>query len=447
MNTDVPKESETIAARRAARLADKIRKSRRELIVTRAWWSNRVTDFLSLLLILIINIYLISPSFGTAAAPTTFSGPVIPLLARAIELTNIEIGQAFQIVNIVFFLLLPISFYLFVKRVSGRRLVAVLAATFVSLPIYPFARTRVEVGFLGIESPHIASLAIMPMALYGLLSFLRQGGIVNLVISCVSSSLVALTSPFGFMTYGLFSAITGFSEMLLGGGRLKIYRLVIVFLLAAGLSSFWYNPAFFLWMLTGPLGGVVRQTFARLFPISFFLLPILGAFGYLLFDRKPELQSVFLASFYTILFGIIVLAGGGFFPSHPSRYTPELGIALSFLLAIGSVKLIDFLRFKKKFKISKFGGQALANAALFLLAIILLSVIILAKGSLFETQEDILGLWTDINKGEIWVERDKFSGTFGYFGYAITGLSILFLGFLGAGTKEERDLLSRQQRK
>ncbi len=427
----IPKTSETIAARRAARLAEKIKKARSRLAFTPAWWSNGATDFFSLVLLSALNFYLIYPFFGKPAVATTFSGPVIPLIARIIEFFGIPMTYTYQIVNIAFFLAFPISFYLFIKLVSGRKLVALLATLFASLPVYPFVKIRIESAFFAVEAPHVASLTIIPLALFGLLAFLRRGGVKNLILASISSALVALTSPFGFITYGLFSAITAFSEMLLGQGRLKLFRFLVVFVLAAGLSSFWYNPAFFTWMIAGPMGEEIRQTVAKLLPISFFLIPVLGAFGFLLFDRKPGLQAVFLASFYTLFFGIIVLAGGGFFPSHPSRYIPEFGISLSFLLAIFITRLTDFLRFQKKFKLFKWKNQILANIALFSIFLLLVLIIILGRGRIGVGAEKILGIWTSVSKGEIWMAKDRFGGISAYSGYVITGLTILSLSFLG----------------
>lgn len=441
MKDKIPETSETIAARRAARLAEKIKKARSRLAFTPAWWSNGAADFFSLVFLFALNFYLIYPFFGKPTVATTFSGPVIPLMARIIEFFGIPMTYAYQIVNIIFFLAFPISFYLFIKLVSGRKLVALLATLFASLPIYPFVKVRIESTFFAVEAPHIASLTIIPLALFGLLAFLRKGGVKNLILASISSALVALTSPFGFITYVLFSAVTVFSEMLLGSGRLKLFRFLVVFVLAAGLSSFWYNPAFFTWMIAGPMGGEIRQTAAKLLPISFFLLPALGAFGFLLFDRKPGLQAVFLASFYTLFLGIIVLAGGGFFPSHPSRYTPEFGISLSFLLAIFITRLTDFLRFQKKFKLFKWKNQILANIALLLIFLLLVLGIILGRGRIGVGVEDILGTWTKISKGEIWMAKDRFRGFHSYLGYSITGITVSLLALLGTRSISKKRLL------
>src|SRR5690554_1111094 len=97
--------------------------------------------------------------------------------------------------------------------------------------MYPFVRTRVSSGFHAGDGPHIASLAIVPLAVYFLLKFLRKGQFNNLLSATLSSAAVALISPFGFFMYMIFSLISTFSEMLLGKGRLKASRFIAILVL------------------------------------------------------------------------------------------------------------------------------------------------------------------------------------------------------------------------
>ena len=437
----IPKEAETIAARRSARLADKIKKAREDFKTKKSWWSNGLFEFLSLALVFSLNFYLVWPFFGTPAPDTAYSGPVIPLLAYLVRNFDIPQAYAIQIINIAFFLAFPFTFYLLVKKLSNRKLVALLAAVLASLPFYPFAKLRLENSLFGIESPHMAGLTLIPVAIYGLLSFIHQGGPRNLIIAAFSSALVALTSPFSFFTYSILAFITAFSEVLLGRGRLKMARLLAVFLFAGGLASFWYNPGFFLWMIVSPMGEDIRQTIAKLIPVSFFALPVLGAFGYLLFDRKPNLQPVFLASFYTIAFAMIVMVGGGFFPSHPSRYAPELGLSLAFLLAISLVKFSDYIRLGQLFNFSPPARLFLSQGIILLVFLAGILVIIKGRQGLMVGEEEVLGAWTGIERGEIWMAKEKFGGIWALLGYSITGLSFSGLSLLAS---KERFASSRQ---
>lgn len=425
----IPKETETIAARRAARVAEKIRKAGR-LRPGRAWWSNSLVEGVALLVLFLLNFYLVYKFFDFPAPDTTFSGPTIPLMAKLLEFFGVPLPYSIQYVNLSFFLAFPITFYLFIRKVTERKLAALLAVLFATLPIYPLAKVRIQIAFVGIEGPHVASLTAIPLAIFGVLSFIREGGMKNLAIAAGSSALVALISPFGFLVYAIFAVISAFSEMLLGRARVKLVRFIVSFFFAATLVSFWYNPAFFYWMITGPLGEEIRQMATKLIPISFFTLPILGAFGYLLFDRKPDLQSVFLATFYSISFGMIVLVGGGFVPSHPSRYLSEFGMSLAFLAGVGIVGMLDLLKFRKKRILAFIGNKALSFYILFVLVLALVFFILIKRDGITLDSESILGLWIGVEHGEIWAAKDK-GGILSYSGYLITGLSALSLFVIG----------------
>ncbi|OGM02153.1 hypothetical protein A2115_01425 [Candidatus Woesebacteria bacterium GWA1_41_8] len=436
MENSIPQESETIAARRAIRVKEKLAQAKNSLAITKAWWSNGPMEGLGLLAIFILNFFLVYSFFGTQSPVIYFSGPVIPLFAKAMGLFLVTLPYGIQITNAAFFVFFPLTFYLFVKKITGRKATAFLAVLISCLPIYPFGLVRIYGMFLGQDGPHIASLTIIPLAIYGLLSFIRDGGIRNLVIASVSSGLIALISPFGFMTFAAIAGITAFSEMLLGKGRLKIVRLIVVFAFAAGLNSFWYNPAFFVWMITGPMGEEIRETISKLVPISFFVIPVLAAFGYLLFDRKPQLQPVFLASFYTIAFAIIALAGGGLFPSHPSRYLAEFGISLAFLISIATVKFAEYIKFSPSPRFQNINRGLVANGVLTLAFLGTAVGIILGRDMHFGN-ERVLGIWTDVGKGDIWVAKENFGGAYSILGHTITLSALATLSFLGIKTKPQ----------
>ncbi len=435
MKEHLPKESETIAAKRAIRIAEKIQEAKKHLKIQPLWWAALPFEILGLVFVFLINLYLVLPFFGTPAPNIPFSGPVIPLLARLIELTGTPLTYAIQIVNLGFFLLFPLSFYLLIKKLTGRKIAAFLSVLLVSLPAYPFAGTRINALFVGTDGPHMASFAMLPLALFGLLCFIREGGAKHLFIASLTAALMALISPFGFMTFLIFAGLTVFSEMLLGKGRLKFFRFLAVMLFAGGLNSFWYNPAFFFWMIMGPMGEEIRLTIARLIPISFFAIPLLASFGFLLFDRKPDLQPIFLASFYSIAFALTALAiRGGFFPSHPSRYAPELGISLSFLISIALIKLADYLRFTNVSKLSpglNLHKGGVVNSLIGVVFFVLILFTVLSRDSLIPSGENnILGTWTGVAKGDIWIARESFTGIWGILGISITVISFLILGFL-----------------
>ena len=424
----IPDETDTIAAKRSQRLAEKLKKAGERIRKTEAWWNSSYFEFFLLILVLVINLYSVSSYFGTATFYDTFySGPVIPLLAKLLEMTGVSLGYGFQLINLVFFLLFPIPFYYLVKAIMGRKIIALLSILLISLPFYPFASVRIYSSLVGVDGAHISSLTVSVIALYWIFKFIRDGGSKNLSLASIFSALVALISPFGFSTYLIMALILTFSEMLLGLGRVKLFRFLAIMFFSACLVAFWYNPHFSFWMLTGSLGEEVRRVIFKLLPISFFAIPALGAFGYLLFDRKPSLQPVFLASFYTIAFAMISLVGGGVFPSHPSRYVAELGIGLALLVSVILIKIAESLSIFENNKFYfRFGIVVL---------LIGMSLVIILGNSNVSYSSQVLGIWTGVEKGTIWQERDRFGGVSSIIGFIISFVAITSLSYINIKTK------------
>lgn len=420
---NIPQETETIAVKRSVRLAEKLRDARRSIIKTDSWWNSSYMEAVLVSAVFILNFYTVYTYFGTASVENVFySGPVIPALAKLLEWGSVDLNYALQLINLLFILFLPITFYLLVKKITDRKNIALLAILISSLPFYPFAAVRVHHSLAGVDGAHISSLTVSMVALVGLFSFIKTGGARNLIFASIMASIVALMSPFGFTTFFIMASILTFSEMLLGLGRMKIFRFLVVMLFVVMLVAFWYNPHFAFWLLTGSLGEEVRRTVSKLLPISFFALPTLGAFGYLLFDRKPSLQTVFLASFFTIAFSLISLAGGGVVPSHPSRYVAELGISVSLFLSVVLVKLFESLKF--------FENKKMYVRLVIILVYVGLSTAILLGNKNVVYNNQVLGLWTGVEKGTIWQEREKFGGMSAVSGYLITLLGIGALSYI-----------------
>ena len=126
--------------------------------------------------------------------------------------------------------------------------------------------------------------------------------------------------------------------------------------------------------------------------------------------------------------------GGGFFPSHPSRYLSEFGISLAFLGGITLTRFMDFLKFNDKVKALKLDKPIFVNGFMGGLAFALILAVVMGKSRVELTKREVLGLWTDVNRGEIWLQREQFRGVPAYYGYSITGMTIISLGLLGVTT-------------
>ncbi|QQS39293.1 hypothetical protein IPM62_01640 [Candidatus Woesebacteria bacterium] len=436
----IPEETETIAAKRSKRLTQKILEARQKLNQRKAWWSNALVEILIVGIVFVLNVYLVIEYFDTFAYETAFSGPVIPLTIKLVQVFNVSYLKALQLVNIFFFMFFPISMYVFIRHFTERKLAAVTGILIISLPYYPFAETRINAALLAQDSAHMASLVIIPFALITMHKFIKEGKTSNLIFVSLTTALIALASPFGLLTYLIISLVVTFSEVLLGKGRLKLTRLIFALIIGAGLTSFWYNPGFIYWIITGPMGSDLKGTLSRLIPMTFFTLPILATFGYLLFDRKPQLQSLFVSFFLLVSFLVLSSAGGGIFSLHPSRYVPELGISLAFFIGIVFVRIGDYISMRE-LKINKakpgINGKTLIRSATVLVLVMLIVGVILGKENVSQPRK-VLGYWSQVEKSEIWMARDEVRGSFVILGYIITFSSVSALGFVSLEARKEQ---------
>lgn len=298
-------------------------------------------DHLLMLGIFLVNLVLVWRFF---AVPFTyvFSAPVVPILASGLGIFGVTYDWAVRWILLAFYLFGPLTLFFLVREVTGRRLSALLAAVLFSLPAF---RSRFEAMVSLGDGAHIASLTLIPLAAFFLLRFLKSGSFASAVVASIAILLVALTSPFGlFVLFSVLLVVT-FSEILLGLGRLKFLRFVLVLVFAFGLSGFWYNPEFIRLSLFSPSGRAVIVAIKNLIPLSFFVVPILGTFGFLLFDKRPHLQPLFIALGLTIVFGLISFAGGlsPIAVSAQSRYLPEVSLSISFLWGVVGVAVYDLL--------------------------------------------------------------------------------------------------------
>lgn len=397
------------------------------------WWRSRAIEIFWFLLLVALNFYQVRLFFGSKFV-YSFSAPLIPFLA---EITGFPVST----IILIFYILGPLTLYFLVKEVTGRLLPGIIAALIFSSPIF---KLRLLAIFFYSDGAHIAGLTLTPLVAYLALRFLRSGSFPLCILASLGITLVALISPFSLFVCSVFLVIITFSEMLLAQARLKLLRLVIILVLAAGFSAFWYNPDFVRLTLLSRQGREAITTLFNLFPISFFIVPILGTLGFLLFIKRPFLQPLFIALGLTIVFFLFTFAGrlsSSFFVSYPDRYLPELSFALSFLAGILITGIFDFLRTAPKigrFELkSSISGRV---AALFLAFVFLtLFILFLGQGPSLETLavldgKKVLGAFASeiAGIGEIRSQTGRIARLFGYF---ITSFTVGAVGYLGISSK------------
>jgi len=400
------------------------------------WWVG-AGEVLLVLALFLTNLFLLYPFFGHEDKYNVFSAPVIPLLTAFTD-PFISYPYGVRIWLLTLFLIFPLAFYYFIREISGRKLIGLLSSFVVILPIGIFLSLRVNLGLLSGDGAHIASFTFIPLVCLLLLRFLRQGNFWAGIFSALGTTLVALTSPLGLVVLAVFMGIITFSEMLLGRGRLKMMRFFVVFILMVGFSAFWYNRKFVILTFQSPEGQLIKQTFINLLPPSFFLLPLLGVFGFLLFENRPQLQPMFIAFFLTVCFGLFSLGAGVEYHS-PSRFLPSFGISLAFLLGISTVGLFDFLRTSTKlerFQILTAYRRQIAYGLIGLLFAVIIMTIGFSGPSLWQLEKtQVLGLATAKKVG-LWEIKEQTSQAESIFGYSLTVLSLMMVGFIQRKLKQ-----------
>ena len=429
-NFHQPTKKETLAIKQAERVR-RIAYFRQRLPELSPKWWVVIGEAASIAVLFLTNFLLLNRFFGHEDTVNLFSAPVIPLLASFTE-AFIPFSYGVRLWLLVFFIFFPLTFYYFVKEISGRKLAGLISAFIVILPVGIFLPLRINLGLLSEDGAHIVSLAFVPIVCLLLLRFLRHGNFWAGILSALGTTLVALTSPLGFVILTIFLGIMTFSEMLLGQGRIKAIRFGVVLALTMGFSAFWYNPKFVILTLQSSQGQLVKGTLANLLPVSFFLLPLLGIFGFLLFENRPQLQPIFIAFFLTVCFGLFSLGAGIAHPA-PSRFLPAFGVSLAFLIGILAVMLFDFLRLSpklKRFKLQAIYRRVIAYSFIGLLFGLMGMIIGFQIRNIWELDRvQVLGLITEQRVG-IWEIREQTSPLENIFGITITGLSIASAGLI-----------------
>jgi len=386
-------------------------------------WVN-VGEVLFLIILFVINFWLLRPFFGREDIMNSFSAPLIPFLANLFTFI-LPLSYAVRLWLLIFFLLLPFGFYFFIREISSRFLSACLASLLISLPIGVFLFSRVKLGFLEEDGAQIASLSLSMFSCLFLLKFLRQGQFKWSVITSVGIALVALISPLGLAILFCFCLAITFSEILLGQARLKLVRFIIALVVAAGLVAFWYSPQFVLNFLGSSQFQLLKKVLANFLPLSFFAVPVLAVFGFLIFESRPHLQSLFLAVFLAFGFGSLAL-GTGFAYPMPLRFLPVFGLCLAFLLGVVLMKGLDWLIAPWWHQRISWANQLGKIRKLLLVGLFLaLFVCIFAVGNNFRdlASNRVLGI-SNLRKAGIWEIRKDPQGVTSWIGHGITTLTI-----------------------
>lgn len=420
-----PEEDKTLLAKREEKIK-KINGNGKNRLVEflRPWWVG-IGEGACLFILFCLSGWFLLPFLGEADSANYFSAPIIPVLAKLLG-SFVPYSYGVRIWLVVFQVLLPFSLYLFVREITGRKVMGFLSALIVILPIGIFLPTRLEMGIYASDGAHMASLTFIPLVSLLLLKFLRSGNLMACLWAAIGSTLVVLISPLGFGVLLTFMMVIVFSEMLLGQGRLKLLRLLMVLILTAGFSAFWYNPGHIILVLQSEQGRFMQKTLGNMIPISLFLVPILGTLGFLLFEDRAHLQPLFLAIFLVVVFALFSFGSELVNPS-PGRFIPVLGLSLSYLLATVIFGIFEILRTStllNRFKINSKVRNIAANIFLITIVLAIGLCFLLGRSVIMPEEIQVLGFSTSDSVG-IWEMRNRTSSVQIITGYAMTFITIV----------------------
>ena len=302
------------------------------------------------LVILALSIFSVWPYLGDVWQVGSFSTRFWPILSG-------WVGQIFQIPQdtilnwfvILGYILGPVVFYEMVYAFSGRHLPAFLTGLLTILPNTPFANTapeRLRLVLVEQDGAHILGLTLLAWIAVVYLRYLRKGKMLTLGLFGLLVSFLASISIFTVTLLLVFMVFECISEILVNEGRIKLKRFGLSLVVVAAVVVAVYNV--FLWSIIVSNEG--REAWAvvwNLFPMSFFLLPVLGTFAFLIFDRRPNLQPVFIALSLAITFGLLHGMRSNVTSLSvvdPDRYIAEVSMASAFVIGIVVTWIFDFLR-------------------------------------------------------------------------------------------------------
>lgn len=291
------------------------------------------------LFLLLLSFYSIHRLFGTIWNTGAFSYVFVPYigpqLAQSIGGEKSITSSSFVL---IFYALSSISWYGYALLISKNRITALLMGLLIllpSFPLFPNFPDRLLHGLTRGDGGHIASLGILPLALIAFEWFLKNGNRTALTLYALLTTLIGLLSFFSVAVIFIFQVVLTTATILLSSGKIKIKRLLGSVFIVFGLLVLIYNGAIAA-LFFSDAGRSVFTVFQNLIPISFFLVPVLGIIIFLVFDRRPQLSSLFIAFSCALIFGLLNFVGVFIVDSsvfNKIRFSAEAEITQAFLIA------------------------------------------------------------------------------------------------------------------
>ncbi|MBI4058506.1 hypothetical protein HY408_01935 [Candidatus Gottesmanbacteria bacterium] len=245
--------------------------------------------------------------------------------------------------------LLPLSIYRYVFYETRGMVISFMTGILTLLPLIPLSSevpNRFMLGLAEGDGAHMIGLSLIPFAAASFQEYLRTGIKGKHYLTILLSFSTVLISFFSFSVLLVFLFYMTTAEALVSEGRVKFVRFIkTAFILGFG-TCLIYNISLIRILLseTG-LGTIaVLQNF---FPLTFFLVPVFGTFSFLIFDRRPNLQPIFISGSLALTFGILYFVGTSFVDTqvvNQTRYGVEFSFGQSFFISIIGAIIFNEIR-------------------------------------------------------------------------------------------------------
>lgn len=327
------------------------------------WWNGgkiNKTTFVGLTIVFFLNLYAISALFEKDMSGAFSSSVIFREIARVLSFFNVSQSYFFALISVISLSFVPISIYLFVRRVVHRHeLTAFLAALLFVLPS-PFLNNNLPTlyAFLHGDGAHVVTFSFIPFFLLYFKAFIQTGLSYWGFFSVIGTTLIVLLSPIATFNLLIFFFVLTIAEGLLGGFRVKLARLLFVLISSFGLSFFWYNPLALIKIVGLSNVQQVVSSLWAIFPLLIPLSLVTGIASFLIFDRRERLQPILISIAFCVAYIFIYYLSSKLIESGtftPERFIVEFKFVQVFILAliIGFFGEYIYLRGKAHLKVNK----------------------------------------------------------------------------------------------
>lgn len=292
---------------------------------------------------------------GGEPLPYTYN-PLIPaLIAGLVHGLHWSPALALNRLTAAIYCLGPLTFYLLSWRLSARAGYSFAAALAWSLLspaqlVMPdaalhwtalWAPTRVQVAFVWDDLPHLTSLALLPLAVWGLERALRHGRMLDYVIAILAMAGMMLSNMFGFVLAALV-VITVPLALEPGWRPALLLRAMLTAGLTYAIVSPWLPPSLLLTIRTNE----TRNREGGWSPQALLALAIVVAVMWSVrklsarYAAKWGTRWMWLAGAPLILIPALAQYSGWHFLPQPNRYKIEAGLAIAWMAVFALVPVV-----------------------------------------------------------------------------------------------------------